>query len=154
MRRSLKGSIAIGLAILAFGLAGLSLEKNKAPDLKILPQAVLEAFKASYPEAVIKTVSKESEKGTTLYEIESTDGLLNRDLLYTADGKATEIEEAVAPGALPAAVTRALAKAYPGYKILKAEDMTKDGEKYFELQIQVKDKKIGLTIDPSGKIIK
>ena len=148
MRRSLKGPIAIGLAILAFGLAGLSLEKNKAPDLKILPQAVLEAFKASYPEAVIKTVSKESEKGTTLYEIESTDGL------YTADGKAAEIEEAVAPGALPAAVTRALAKAYLGYKILKAEDMTKDGQKYFEQQIHVKDKKIGLTIDPSGKIIK
>ena len=48
---------------------------------------------------------------------------------------------------------KALAKTYPDYKILKAEDMVKGGQKYVELQIQVKDKKIGVTIDPSGKII-
>jgi len=122
-------------------------------DLKILPPAVLNAFKTAYPKAVIKGASKETEKGVTYYEVESVDGKMNRDLLYTADGKAVEIEEAVTPGALPAAVTQALAKAYPGYKILKAEDMTKDGQKLFELQIQVKDKKIGVTIDPSGKIV-
>jgi Putative beta-lactamase-inhibitor-like, PepSY-like len=122
-------------------------------DLKILPPAVLEAFQKAYPKAVIKGASKETEKGVTYYEVESLDGKMNRDLLYTADGKAVEVEEAVAPGALPPAVLQALAKAYPGYKILKAEDMTKDGQKLFELQIQVKDKKIGVTIDPSGKII-
>ena len=103
---------------------------------------------------MIKGASKETEKGVTYYEVESIDGKMNRDLLYTAEGKAVEIEEAVVPGALPAAVTQALAKAYPGYKILKAEDMMKDGRKLFELQIQVKDKKIGVTIDPAGKIIR
>jgi len=127
--------------------------KPAAVDLKILPPAVLNAFKTAYPHAVIKGTSKETEKGVTYYEVESVDGKMNRDLLYTADGKAAEIEETIAPGALPAAVTQALAKAYPGYKILKAEDMTKDGQKLFELQIQVKDKKIGVTIDPAGKII-
>ena len=128
--------------------------KPAAVDLKILPPAVLSAFKTAYPRAVIKGASKETEKGVTYYEVESIDGKMNRDLLYTAEGKAVEIEEAVVPGALPAAVTQALAKAYPGYKILKAEDMMKDGRKLFELQIQVKDKKIGVTIDPAGKIIR
>jgi len=65
--------------------------ENKAPDLKILPAAVLDAFKTAYPKAVIKGTSKETEKGVTYYEIESVDGKLNRDLLYTADGKAAEI---------------------------------------------------------------
>jgi uncharacterized membrane protein YkoI len=130
-------------------------EKEEAEEgVEALPPAVLAAFKTSYPHAVIKGTSKETEKGVTYYEIESVDGKMNRDLLYTADGKAAEIEESVAPGALPAAVTQALAKAYPGYKILKAEDLTKDGRKLFELQIQVKDKKIGVTIDPAGTIIK
>ena len=128
--------------------------KPAAVDLKMLPPAVLNAFKAAYPRAVIKGTSKETENGVTYYEVESVDGKMNRDLLYTADGKTAEIEEAVAPGALPAAVTQALAKAYPGYKVLKAEDMAKDGQKLFELQIQVNDKKIGVTIDPTGKIIK
>ena len=129
-------------------------EEGAKADLKILPPAVLAAFKTSYPHAVIKGTSKETEKGVTYYEIESVDGKMNRDLLYTADGKVAEVEESVAPGALPAAVTQALAKAYPGYKILKAEDLTKDGRKLFELQIQVKDKKIGVTIDRAGTIIK
>ena len=124
-----------------------------AVDLKILPPAVLSAFHTAYPKAVIKGTSKETEKGVTYFEVESVDGKMNRDLLYTADGKAVEVEEAIVPGALPPAVLQTLAKAYPGYKILKAEDLVKGGQKYFELQIQVKDKKIGVTIDPSGKII-
>ena len=127
--------------------------KSAAVDLKILPPSVFNAFKLAYPNAVIKGTSKETEKGVTYYEIESVDGKLNRDLLYTADGKAVEVEEAIVPGALPPAVLQTLAKAYPGYKILKAEDLVKGGQKYFELQIQVKDKKIGVTVDPSGKII-
>jgi hypothetical protein len=122
-------------------------------DLKILPPAVLAAFKAAYPNAVIRGTSKETEKGVTYYEVESVDGKMNRDLLYTADGKAVEVEEMIAPGALPAAVLQALDKAYPGYKIVKAEDLFKDGKKLFELKLQVKDKKVGVTIDPNGKII-
>jgi len=122
-------------------------------DLKVLPPAVLETFKMAYPKAVIRGTSKETEKGMTYFEVESVDGKMNRDLLYTADGKTVEVEEAIAPGALPAAVLKALDKAYPGHKIIKAEDMLKDGQKLFELQIQVKDKKTGVTIDPDGKII-
>jgi hypothetical protein len=113
----------------------------------------LNAFRTAYPKAVIKGASKETEKGVTYYEIESVDGKMNRDLLYTADGKAVEVEESIAPGALPPAVLQALAKAYPGYKILKAEDLLKDGKKLFELQIQVHDKKLAVTIEPGGKIL-
>jgi hypothetical protein len=126
--------------------------KQAAPDLKILPEAVLAAFKAAYPNAVIKGTSKETEKDVTYYEVESVDGKLNRDLLYTADGKAAEIEETIAPENLPAPVKQTLAKEYPGAKVLKAEILTKDGAKLFELSIQVKDKTMSVTIDPSGKI--
>jgi uncharacterized membrane protein YkoI len=128
-------------------------EKEEAEGKEVLPPTVLDAFKKAYPKAVIRGASKETEKGVTYYEVESVDGKMNRDLLYTADGKAVEVEEAIAPGALPAAVVKALAKAYPGYKILKAEDMLKDGQKLFELEIQVNGKKMGVTLDPAGKII-
>ena len=61
----------------------------------------------------------------------------------------------MAYGALvPAAVLQALDKAYPGCKVLKAEDMLKNGQKLFELVILVKDKKMPVTIDPTGKIIR
>jgi hypothetical protein len=122
-------------------------------DLKILPPAVLDAFKTAYPKAVIRGTSKETEKGVTYYEVESVDGMMNRDLLYAADGMAVEVEESIAPGALPKTVLEALNKAYPGYRILKAENVLKAGQKLFELRIQVGGKKMGVTIDPSGKII-
>lgn len=130
--------------------------KPAAPDvdLKILPPAVLNAFKTAYPKAVIRGASKETERGVTFYEVESVDGKMNRDVLYTAGGKAVEVEESTAPGALPAAVLKALDEAYPGYEILKAEELTKDGQKLFELQIQVNGKKTGVTLDATGKIIK
>jgi hypothetical protein len=122
-------------------------------DLKVLPPAVLDAFQKAYPKAVIRGASKETEKGVTYYEVESVDGKMNRDLLYTADGKTVEIEETVVPGALPSAVLKSLDKAYPGCKIVKAEDLTKGGQKLFELQIVVKGKTMGVTLDPTGKII-
>jgi hypothetical protein len=122
-------------------------------DLKILPDAVLSAFRAAYPKAVVKGASKETEKGATYFEVESVDGKLNRDLLYTADGKAVEIEESIAATDLPAAVQQTLSKEYPGAKVLKAERMTKGNQILFELRIQIKDKQTGVTIDPNGKIL-
>jgi hypothetical protein len=110
-------------------------QEKKAKGKVVLPEAVLSAFKAAYPKAEIKTVSKETNKGVTYYEVESIDDKQQRDILYTADGKAVEVEEAIVPGALLPAVLQALAKAYPGYKILKAEGLVKGGQKFFELHI-------------------
>ena len=149
--------LLIGL-VLGLGLVGLAAAQDKpkdqAVDLKVLPPPVLKAFKAAYPNAVIKGASKEVEKGMIQYEVESVDGKLNRDLLYMADGKVIEIEETIAPENLPAPVKQTLAKDYPGATVLKAEILTKDGAKAYELSIESKGKKFGLTIDPQGKIVK
>jgi DNA-binding beta-propeller fold protein YncE len=153
MKRMPALRMAMCLAFLILGPTGFAGQDQKAPDLGILPRPVLEAFQAAYPKAVIKAVSKESEKGAVLYEIESVDGLLKRDLLYAADGKAVEVEATVAPGAMPSAVRRGLAEAYPGYVILSAEDVTKDSRKLFELVIRVKDEKIAVTMAPSGAVL-
>jgi len=128
--------------------------KDQAVDLKILPPAVLKAFKAAYPNAVIKGASKEVEKGVTQYEVESVDGNLNRDLLYLADGKVIEIEETIAPDHLPAPVKQTLAKDYAGAKVLKAEILTRDSGKAYELSLEFNGKKMGVTIDSLGKVLK
>ncbi len=143
--------LVLGLALAGFA-AAQDKPKDKAVDLKILPTAVLKAFKASYPNAVIKGASKEVENGVTQYEVESVDGKLNRDLLYLADGNVVEIEETTAPENLPALVKQTLAKDYAGAKVLKAEILTKDGAKMFELSLELKGKKISATIDPQGKV--
>jgi hypothetical protein len=131
-------------------------EKGKAAkvNLTILPKAVLTAFKTAYPNAVIKGTSKEIEKDVTYFEVESVDGKLDRDILYTVDGKAAEIEETVLPQDLPAVVLQALIKQFTSYKIVKAEALTKGDQKLFEMLIQVAGKKIEVTSDSNGKISK
>jgi hypothetical protein len=122
-------------------------------DLKVLPDAVLAAFKAAYPKAEIKGASKEVENGVTQFEVESVDGALNRDLIYSADGKVIEMEITTAPENLPAPVQQTLAKDYPGAKVLKAEILTKGDVTQYEMSLLVNDKKTGVTIDPAGKVV-
>ncbi|MCX6566993.1 MAG: PepSY-like domain-containing protein [Candidatus Aminicenantes bacterium] len=147
--------IVFALTLALTGMAAAQDNTKTEPvNIKILPPAVLQAFKASYPDAVIKGVDKETENGVTLYEVESVDGKINRDLLYTADGKAVEIEESIAPENLPAPVKQTLDKEYPGAKILKAEILTKNGIKAYELSLQIKGKTSSVTIDSEGKTVK
>ncbi len=122
-------------------------------DLSALPEAVLSAFKAAYPDAVIKGASQETEQGVTYFEVESVEGTLHRDLLYAADGKAVEIEESMATTDMPAAVQETLAREYPEAKVLKSEKLIKEDIVQYEMQIQVGEKTIELTIDPAGKIV-
>jgi uncharacterized membrane protein YkoI len=149
----LLAGLALGLALAGLA-AAQEKPKDKAVDLKVLPPAVLKAFKTAYPNAVIRGASKEVENGVTQYEVESVDGALNRDLLYLGDGKVVEIEETVAPENLPAPVKQTLAKDYAGAKVLKAEILTKDGAKAYELSLELKGKKFGVTIDALGKVSK
>ncbi len=119
-----------------------------------LPQAVLTAFEKAYPGATIKGLSKEVEKGTTVYEIESTDGKTHRDILYAADGAVMEIEEAIADGALPESVTAAAHKAFPKGKILKAEKLIRQALTEYELVIAVGKEKREVVFTPDGTIVK
>ncbi len=145
--------MAMSLVFLTSGPTALAGQDKEAPDLGILPAVVLEAFTAAYPKAVIRGVRKETEKGAVIYEIESVDGLLDRDLLYAADGKVIEVEEAVASGALPAAVRQSLKKAWPGYAVVVAENVKREGRTVFEMTIRVKGKKIAVTVAPDGTIL-
>jgi hypothetical protein len=142
------------LSVLVFvGSVTIMAKEKKARGKVVFPEAVQAAFKTTYPKAFIIGMSKETEKGVTYYEIESVDGKQKRDLLFTADGKVAEIEEAIDPAALPEAVTRILSKNFPDAKLLNAEALTKDGQKSFEVQMQLKGKKKEVAFDVFGKII-
>jgi hypothetical protein len=148
----------ISMAVCICLIVGLSAEVTSAKDKKIskkqLPAAVLTAFQTAYPHATIKGQSVETEKGKKFYEIESVDGKINRDLLYTADGKVSEIEESVAAGTLPEEVKNTLAKEYPKGKIVKAEKVTHDTLSTYEIHLKTGKKTKSVSLDLQGKILK
>jgi hypothetical protein len=119
-----------------------------------LPAAVAAAFQKAYPLAKIKGTSMETEKGKTLYEIESVDGKINRDLLYAADGTCVEIEETVAVKDLPADVAAGLKKGFPKGTVSKAEKLVKGETVQYEMAIQVGKEKHEVVFDTKGTIVK
>lgn len=129
-------------------------EKKKKYSKKDLPAAVLSAFEKAYPKATIKGVDKEEEKGITYFEIESVDGKTKRDLLYTVEGIIYETEETIDIAALPNGIRNTLDKEYPKAKIIKAEKVTRDASREYELLIKIGTTTKEIAFDATGKILK
>jgi len=117
-----------------------------------LPAPILAAFTKAYPNATIKGASKETEDGKTVWEVESIDNGLARDLVYNLDGSVVEFEEQTEPATLPAAVTAALKAKYPKASITKAEKLMKGTTLTYEMALKGAAVK-SVEITPDGKIV-
>ena len=117
-----------------------------------LPAPILAAFTQSYPKATIKNASKETEDGKTVWEVESIDGGLARDLMYNPDGTVIDIEEEVAMAAVPPVVADAVKAKYPKATVTKAEKKTAGKAVTYEFTLKgAKEASIELT--PDGKTV-
>lgn len=152
--KSLKISVEIFvLSIFLFGAYSGTNAQDKKISKKDVPQAVLNSFHKAYPKAEIKGMSTETEKGKTYFEIESVDGKVNRDLLFTAAGKIAEIEETIPPSELPKMSMQSIEKKFPGAKIEKAERNTSGTKVTYELAVSSKKGKFEVVLNKEGKII-
>ena len=116
-----------------------------------LPPAVDAAFKAAYPTATINHVSKEKEGGQDIYEVESVDRGLHRDLNYKPDGTVIAMEEEVADADVPASVAAAIKTRYPKATVVKREKLTKGATVTYEVRLKGGPGEVELT--PDGKWI-
>src|SRR5262245_50447952 len=98
-----------------------------------MPAAIDAAFKKAYPNAVVKNVSKETEGGKTIYEVESVDNGRRRDLNYNPDGTVISYEEELTEADVPAPVVAAIKARYPKATISTRERLftTKDNSSNF-----------------------
>jgi hypothetical protein len=123
-------------------------------SMKETPAPVQAAFKKSFPKATIKAVTKESAEGKDFYKIESVDGKTQRNIYYSPAGETVETEESIEPANLPPAIKQYLTKKYPkGYIIAGVYVKTKDIAGY-QLDIQNGKKKLSLSFDAAGKLLK
>lgn len=146
---SMHRSLVVGLALLlgcavtlgANGRSGIQATQTKpaptAPAKKFAwPPAVEAAFKKAYPNATVKTVSKETENGKVQYEVESMDGTQARDLVYLADGTVVLYEELIPESAVPAAVVTAIKAKYPKAILSRCEKLFQDGTMNYEFVLK------------------
>ncbi len=131
---------------------------SRAQEVRIkpkdLPRAVVRAFHKAYPGAKITGATREIENRVTVYELESLDGSITRDVVFTADGRLSEVEEAMPYDALPDIVRASFLKAYPDAGVKKVERLSHGGSLRFEITVTMHGSQKEIVIDSSGTIVK
>jgi Putative beta-lactamase-inhibitor-like, PepSY-like len=117
-----------------------------------VPPAVIKAFNSKYPNATDMKWGKESAKE---YEAEFKLNGTNVSANFGMDGGWVETETAIRIADLPAPVTAAVTKKYPGATITMAEKLEMPGGKVlYEAAFKVKGKKKSMELNPDGSIVK
>jgi hypothetical protein len=137
------------LALTTFGI-GIVLGDEKV-SRKDVPSAVIAAFERAYPHATVKGYGSEKEGDKLFYEIESVEGKMTRDVLYNPDGTVVEVEESLAEGELPQAVTQSVKREYPKAVITKAERTTRGTVVTYDIRAKQEGKTFSITLDSNGQ---
>lgn len=130
-----------------------SCQESKSHAKNKPPKVVIDAFQKAYPNATIRNCSRERENGKTFYEIESTDGTMERNVIFAADGSVSETEESVGAAALPEGIQKSIANAFAGYTIVHPERSTKGTVVQYEMVLAKGKKRIEITLGENGEII-
>lgn len=72
-----------------------------------VPAPVRAAVTREFPHATVSKWTSEVENGKTMYEAETVDGTMHRDMVIGANGRISEVETVVTVAQLPAAVRTA-----------------------------------------------
>jgi len=151
--QSIKMSLILAVFLTCLAVSGLFAQETKIQE-KDLPPAVTRAFQTTFPGAKILGTAKEIEKGITYFEIESKDGKVRRDLLYTQDGKVAEIEEALTAETIPGFVKKSIEKKFKDVEYKKGEKNVRNSVTKYEVIIEASEVKYEVVCNMNGKIIK
>ena len=91
----------------------IAMAQTLAPQKFAWPAAVEAAFKKKYPNATVKAVTKETDAGKTVYEVESIDNGRRRDIDFSPDGTIILYEEELTAAEVPQVVLAAVKARYP-----------------------------------------
>ena len=122
--------------------------------MKDLPPAVQKTVEEQTKGAQIKGLSKEIEKGKTMYEVETVVNGKARDLTIEVTGALISVEEAIAIDAIPAAAKAAIEKLATGAQIKSVEAVTKGKVVTYEAVIAKGLKKSEVVVGADGSIQK
>lgn len=107
-------------------------ERVTVMQLDQAPRAVQDAFRAFVPGAAPSRVERVIDENVITFEIEYPKDGATASVTLSEAGDTVEVESPVRAGALPAAVTAAIAETYPGAKVSQAQSVQAF---YYEVQL-------------------
>ncbi|MEO5915256.1 MAG: PepSY-like domain-containing protein [Luteolibacter sp.] len=111
-------------------------ETETPVKLASLPEVVQKAIATVAGTGTIKSVATEVDDGKTSYEVVVMNGKQKLEHKFSPDGKLVETEEATALADVPAAVRTTIEGRAGAHKILEVVQVTADGKKFYEADIQ------------------
>jgi len=145
--------MVLNIATLLLGAGALAAEKKM--KMQDLPPAVQQTVKEQTKNATRVGLSKEVEKGKTVFELETKKpNGQTRDLIIDAGGAVLSVEEEMALDTIPALVKAAIEKSAAGGKISRVEMVTEGKEVSYEAALQKNGKKSSVTVKADGTLVK
>ncbi|MBN2542933.1 PepSY-like domain-containing protein [bacterium] len=124
-----------------------------------IPQAIMDALKARFPDAEIRKWTKEVEDGAVMYDIEFKRGDRNFEADVREDGTIDNWEKAIEVKDVPEAVLNAVEEKYPGFAVVEIMEIStivdgKDVLQEYEIVFRTAEGKgIEVAVTPDGKIV-
>jgi uncharacterized membrane protein YkoI len=141
-------SKTLWLGATVFAAVMLAETKVKMEDL---PPAVQKAVKEQTKDAALIGLSKEKEKGKTMYEVETKVNGKSRDLLLDSAGAVVSVEDEVDLSSIPDAARTAIQKNAAGGTVQKVEKVTQGSTVSYEGSIKTKSgKTIEVAVNADG----
>jgi hypothetical protein len=136
-------------------------ESMAQEDAKLteIPQVIMDALKAKFPDAVIDKWTQEEEGDIVLYDIEFKQLGHKFEADIKEDGSIHNWEKAIAAENLPEAVKLAAEKTYPGAVLKEIMMITavvdgQDALEGYEIVLQTADEKeVEITVAPDGTVL-
>lgn len=153
MKKSRFNALLATAILLVLGVVAVVCAAEKKISEKELPAVVRASFQKHFPSATITQVATENEFNQSVYDVESKDGAIVRDLIFALDGTLLETGEHIQATALPPAVANAINAAYPSAKIDEAEQKTQGSTISYEVTVLVGKTEHELVLSPSGAIL-
>jgi hypothetical protein len=156
MRRcSLLATIVIG------GLMALAANSRAAEKIPLdkVPEKIMAALKARFPDIELKSVEKETEDGAVIFDVELKEKGRKYEADIKEDGTIFEIEKEVAAKDFPADCAAAVKAKYPKAKIEEIMEVNKvDGKKetpdHYEVVLNDGKKSFETVVSLDGKSVK
>ena len=147
--KCLNGIVAV------FALATITLTADTKVKMEDLSPALQKVVKEQTENATLVGLSKEREKGKTMYEVETKVNGKSRDVLLDANGAVIDIEEEVDLSSVPAGAKAAIEKNAAGGTIKKVESVTHGSAVSYEAAIKTNaGKNIEINVNADGSVRK
>ncbi len=119
-----------------------------------LPPSVQATVRDQLKTATLVGISKEVDKGKTVFEVETKTSGKARDLMLDSAGKILSVEEEVDINAIPSAARQTIQKKAAGGAVKTVEILTSGSVVAYEASINVKGKTSEITVNADGSVRK